>query len=61
MDDGNTFSVGTVPGNNIAPRGNDLFPDLVKAAFELEAALCPHRLVELEYIVTELHSPFQSV
>ena len=40
---GNTFSVGTVPGSCHAPRGNVLFPELVRACFELEATLMPQR------------------
>lgn len=39
-----SFSVGAMPGEQCSqPKGNLLFPDLVKAAFELEVALCPDR------------------
>jgi tRNA U38,U39,U40 pseudouridine synthase TruA len=39
-----SFSVGAMPGELcVQPKGNELFPDLMKAAFELEIALCPHR------------------
>ena len=36
-----SFSVGLMPGEQ--PKANLLFPELVKAAFELEVALCPDR------------------
>jgi tRNA U38,U39,U40 pseudouridine synthase TruA len=39
-----SFSVGAMPGGACEqPRGNLLFPELMKAAFELEIALCPDR------------------
>jgi tRNA U38,U39,U40 pseudouridine synthase TruA len=39
-----SFSVGAMPGEQcLQPKGNKLFPELMKAAFELEMALCPHR------------------
>ena len=39
-----SFSVGAMPGDKcIQPKANELFPHLMKAAFELEIALCPHR------------------
>jgi len=39
-----SFSVGAMPGELcIQPKGNEMFPDLMKAAFELEIALCPNR------------------
>jgi hypothetical protein len=39
-----SFSVGAMPGGGcIQPKGNTLFPELMKAAFELEIALCPER------------------
>jgi tRNA U38,U39,U40 pseudouridine synthase TruA len=39
-----SFSLGAMPGDKcIQPKGNQLFPELMKAAFELEAALCPNR------------------
>lgn len=39
-----SFSLGAMPGDKcIQPKGNILFPELMKAAFELEVALCPHR------------------
>lgn len=39
-----SFSVGAMPGDLcLQPKGNKLFPELMKAAFELEIALCPHR------------------
>jgi hypothetical protein len=39
-----SFSVGLMPGGvNKQPKANSLFPDLVKAAFELELELCPER------------------
>lgn len=38
-----SFSVGAMPGGQSQPKGNALFPELVKAAFELEIALRPGR------------------
>ena len=39
-----SFSVGAMPGEQCAqPKGNALFPELMRAAFELEIALCPDR------------------
>ncbi|GKY92730.1 hypothetical protein MPSEU_000243000 [Mayamaea pseudoterrestris] len=39
-----SFSVGAMPGDSCSqPKGNTLFPELMKAAFELEIALCPDR------------------
>lgn len=38
-----SFSVGVMPGRCGQPKGNILFPELMKAAFELEIALCPDR------------------
>jgi len=39
-----SFSVGAMPGDQCSqPKGNVLFPELVKAAFELEIALYPDR------------------
>jgi hypothetical protein len=39
-----SFSVGMMPGEScVQPKGNTLFPELTKAAFELEIALCPDR------------------
>lgn len=39
-----SFSVGAMPGEKCnQPKGNLLFPELVKAAFKLELALCPDR------------------
>lgn len=38
-----SFSVGIMPDRSTQPKGNLLFPDLVKAAFELEIALFPER------------------
>ena len=39
-----SFSVGAMPGERcIQPKANELFPELMKAAFELEIALCPNR------------------
>ena len=39
-----SFSVGAMPGDQCSqPKGNELFPDLMKAAFELERALRPDR------------------
>jgi tRNA U38,U39,U40 pseudouridine synthase TruA len=37
-----SFSVGAMPGDN-QPRANVTFPELMRAAFELEIALCPDR------------------
>lgn len=40
-----SFSVGATPGQGCElPKGNALFPELMKAAFELEIALCPDRI-----------------
>jgi tRNA U38,U39,U40 pseudouridine synthase TruA len=39
-----SFSVGAMPGNQCEqPKANSLFPELMKAAFELEIALFPNR------------------
>lgn len=38
-----SFSVGAMPGQCDPPKANSLFPELMKAAFELEIALCPDR------------------
>lgn len=39
-----SFSVGAMPGDRcIQPKGNSLFPELMKAAFQLEIALRPDR------------------
>jgi hypothetical protein len=38
-----SFSVGIMPDRSSQPKGNLLFPALVKAAFELEVALFPNR------------------
>jgi hypothetical protein len=39
-----SFSVGAMPGEACTqPKGNELFPELMRAAFELEIALCPNR------------------
>lgn len=39
-----SFSVGLMPGGvNKEPKANSMFPELVKAAFELELKLCPER------------------
>jgi hypothetical protein len=39
-----SFSVGFMPGGvNKQPKANAMFPELVKAAFELEMKLCPSR------------------
>ncbi|KAL7441075.1 hypothetical protein ACHAXM_007957 [Skeletonema potamos] len=38
-----SFSVGIMPDRSSQPKGNLLFPQLVKAAFELEIALFPDR------------------
>lgn len=39
-----SFSLGAMPGDKcIQPKGNTLFPELMKAAFELELTLCPDR------------------
>ena len=39
-----SFSVGAMPGDRCdQPKGNVLFPELMKAAFELERILCPDR------------------
>ncbi len=39
-----SFTVGAMPGHQcLQPKGNKLFPELMKAAFELELALFPER------------------
>ena len=38
-----SFSVGGMPGTSSQPKANTLFPELMKAAFELERALLPDR------------------
>lgn len=40
---GGTFSVGAMPAGMEAPRGNSLFPELLRAAFRLERVIAPHR------------------
>lgn len=40
---GGSFSVGALPKHLIQPKGNDLFPELMRACFRLERALCPDR------------------
>jgi len=40
---GGSFSVGCLPKHLVQPKGNALFPDLMKACFELETFLCPDR------------------
>lgn len=44
-----SFSVGATPGQSYElPKGNSLFPELMRAAFELEIALCPKRISSQE-------------
>ena len=38
-----SFSVGVMPPGVAQPKANEIFPELTKAAFELEVALCPDR------------------
>ena len=38
-----SFSVGAMPPGVGQPKANEIFPELMKAAFELEIALCPDR------------------
>jgi tRNA U38,U39,U40 pseudouridine synthase TruA len=38
-----SFSIGHMPDSNSQPKANELFPELVKAAFQLERDLCPDR------------------
>ena len=38
-----SFSLGAFPPDYDQPKANDIFPELMKAAFELEIALCPDR------------------
>lgn len=38
-----SFSFGAMPGQKNQPKANSQFPDLMKAAFELEIALFPNR------------------
>lgn len=40
---GGSFSVGVYPKGCVEPRGNSLFPELVKACFLLEYVLKPSR------------------
>eukprot|EP01035_Chromulina_nebulosa_P017159 gene17159-22674_t len=40
---GGSFSVGSLPKHLVQPKGNAIFPDLMKACFELETLLCPDR------------------
>eukprot|EP01041_Mallomonas_annulata_P008441 gene8441-17406_t len=40
---GGSFSVGYLPPPLTAPRGNELFPELVRACFKLESVLLPSR------------------
>jgi hypothetical protein len=40
---GGSFSVGALPRHMPSPRGNELFPDLMRACFELERTLLPER------------------
>lgn len=40
---GGTFSVGAFPLSQSQPKGNELFPELVKACFDLEKIILPNR------------------
>lgn len=40
---GGTFSVGAFPSSQSQPKGNELFPELVRACFDLEKIILPHR------------------
>lgn len=40
---GGSFTIGSFPPPCPPPRGNRLFPELARAAFELETVLCPDR------------------
>jgi tRNA pseudouridine(38-40) synthase len=40
---GGTFSVGAFPANQAQPKGNELFPELAKACFDLEKIIQPER------------------
>ena len=42
-DNGGTFSIGSFPSHLPVPKGNDLFPELLEACFELERIILPHR------------------
>jgi hypothetical protein len=41
---GGSFTVGALPTHMAQPKGNQLFPDLMRACFDLERELFPHRL-----------------
>lgn len=41
---GGSFTVGALPAHMAQPKGNQLFPDLLRACFDLERELFPHRL-----------------
>eukprot|EP00933_Yihiella_yeosuensis_P066569 TRINITY_DN7090_c0_g1_i2.p1 TRINITY_DN7090_c0_g1~~TRINITY_DN7090_c0_g1_i2.p1 ORF type:complete len:464 (-),score=70.37 TRINITY_DN7090_c0_g1_i2:207-1550(-) len=41
---GGTFSVGVMGGGLADPKGNSLFPELLRASFLLEKVLVPHRI-----------------
>ena len=40
---GGTFTVGRFPKNLPQPKGNEIFPELANACFELERIILPHR------------------
>jgi len=40
---GGSFSVGCLPKHLAQPKGNNLFPELLRACFDLERVLCPDR------------------
>ena len=40
---GGSFSIGFMPPPAAEPKGNALFPDLLRACFRLERVLAPHR------------------
>ena len=40
---GGSFSIGCFPAHFVQPKGNVMFPSLVKHAFLLENAICPNR------------------
>lgn len=55
---GGSFSVGALPKGLTQPKGNELFPDLMKACFELEMAICPPGRAPSATIAINRHAQF---
>jgi hypothetical protein len=55
---GGSFSVGAMPEGMAAPRGNVLFPELLRAAFKLERAISPPGRKPSSTIAINRHATF---